>query len=102
MNPAAENPEFLDWSANQKEYQGWHLFYADQCPWHQKSVTDLLNTAMDFDIDLKIHEIKTALEAKNAPSGYGTFGLLHDGKLVSDHYISATRFRNILKKASVG
>ena len=37
-------------------------------------------------------------EAKNAPSGYGVFNLLHDGKLLEDHYLSATRFKNILKK----
>ena len=101
LKPSAKNPELLDWTENQKKYQGWHLFYADQCPWHQKSVTDLMNTAMDFDIDLKVHEIKTAQEAKNVPSGYGTYSLVHNGKLMSDHYISATRFRNILKKASV-
>lgn len=58
----------------------------------------LLNTAMDYDIDLKITKLETAQEAKNAPSGYGVFSLLHDGKLLEDHYLSATRFRNILKK----
>ena len=68
------------------------------CPWHEKSAFDLLNTAMDFGIDLKVTKIKTAKEAKNAPSGYGVFNLLHDGKLLEDHYISATRFKNIIKK----
>jgi len=92
------DPKLLDWTAKQKEYEGWHLLYSDQCPWHEKSVTALLNTAEDFDIELKVRKINTAQEAKNAPSGYGVFNLLHDGKLLEDHYISATRFRNILKK----
>ena len=77
---------------------GWHLLYADQCPWYEKSVFALLNTAHEHGIHLKVHKISTAQEAKNAPSGYGVFNLLKNGKLLEDHYISATRFRNILKK----
>ncbi|NAY91347.1 GNAT family N-acetyltransferase [Muricauda sp. JGD-17] len=92
------NPRLYDWTVQQSKYKDWHLIYADQCPWHEKSVGALLNMAMDFDIDLKITKLKTAQEAKNAPSGYGVFSLLHNGKLLEDHYISATRFRNILKK----
>lgn len=98
----ARDPKLLDWTLQQEKYQGWHLLYADQCPWHEKSVEAMLHTAMDFDIDLKVTKIKTAKEAKNAPSGYGVFNLLHDGKLIEDHYISATRFRNILKKERKG
>jgi len=93
-----DTPKLFDWTKQQKKYKGWHLLYADQCPWHEKSAFDLLNTAMDYGIDLKITKINTAKEAKNAPSGYGVFSLLHDGKLLEDHYISATRFKNILKK----
>ena len=58
----------------------------------------LLNTALDFGIDLNITKLSNATEAKKAPSGYGVFSLLHNGKLIEDHYLSATRFRNILKK----
>lgn len=53
---------------------------------------------MDFGIDLNVKKIETVKEAKQAPSGFGVFSLLHNGKLLEDHYISATRFRNILKK----
>ena len=95
---AVPDPKLLDWTKQQAKYKGWNLIYADQCPWHEKSVVALLNTAMDYDIDLKITKLETAQEAKNAPSGYGVFSLLHDGKLLEDHYLSATRFRNILKK----
>lgn len=53
---------------------------------------------MDFGIDLKLKKIETVDEAKNAPSGFGTYSLIYNGKLIEDHYLSATRFRNILKK----
>lgn len=97
-NEDVQDPELIDWTENQKEYNGWYLVYADQCPWHEKSAFDLLNTAMDYGIDLNIKKIESVKQAKQAPSGFGVFSLLHDGKLLEDHYISATRFRNILKK----
>jgi L-amino acid N-acyltransferase YncA len=96
--PKAKEPELIDWTANQKKYRGWHLVYADQCPWHEKSAIALLNTALDFGIDLNVTKLSNANEAKDAPSGHGVFSLLHNGRLIEDHYLSATRFRNILKK----
>lgn len=94
---ATPDPKLIDWTARQKNYQGWHLLYADQCPWHEKSVQALKETASAHGIELNVHKITTAAEAKNAPSGYGVFNLLHDGRLLEDHYISKTRFENILK-----
>ena len=93
-----DDPQLLDWTTKQKKYQGWHLLYADQCPWHEKSVFDVANAALDLGIDLQVKKISTARAARNGPSGYGVFALLHDGKLLEDHYISATRFRNIVRK----
>ena len=40
----------------------------------------------------------TPEEARNPPSGYGFFALVHDGRLLIDHYLRATRFRKILNK----
>ncbi len=97
-NGKAINPKLRDWETQQSQYQGWHLIYADQCPWHEKSVEAMLHTAADFEVDLQVEKLTTAEEAKSAPSGFGVFSLMHDGQLVEDHYLSATRFRNILKK----
>ncbi|WP_298895587.1 GNAT family N-acetyltransferase [uncultured Psychroserpens sp.] len=97
-NNHSKTPKFCDWTSQQKKYKGWHIVYADQCPWNEKSVAAILNVAMDYDIDIKVSKISTVKEAKRAPSGFGVFNLLRDGKLLEDHYISATRFRNILKK----
>ena len=91
-------PVFIDWTANQAKYDGWNLIYADQCPWHDKAVRALKETADEYKIKLQVKRITTIEEAKNGPSGYGVFSLLHNGKLVADHYISATRFKNIIKK----
>ena len=97
-NTDANDPVFLDWSVKQPFFQGWHLLYADQCPWHDKAVKALLKIAEEHDLELQVTKLDSVMDAKNAPSGYGVFSLLHDGKLLEDHYISATRFRNIIKK----
>jgi len=96
-NDQAVKPKFHDWTSQQKKYKGWHLIYADQCPWNESSVAALINVAMDYEIDLNVSKIDSVSKAKKAPSGFGVFNLLYDGKLLEDHYLSATRFRNILK-----
>ncbi len=97
----APSPRFINWEKNQRNYQGWHLVLAHQCPWHAKAIRDLKRVGEEYGLDLRISEIKTAREAQQSPSGFGVFALLHDGRLLEDHYISATRFRNILKKEIV-
>ena len=93
-------PEFNDWEKELGADEGWSLVYAKQCPMIVKSVDILSETAKAAGLTLKIRELKTAREAQNAPSGYGVFGLIHDGRLLADHYISKARFLNILKKES--
>ncbi|MES2478841.1 MAG: YoaP domain-containing protein [Bacteroidota bacterium] len=94
-------PSFYDWTKEQKKYQGWHLLYADQCPWHEKSAQDLQQSAIEHGIMLQVKKSITPKEAQKAPSGFGTFSLLRDGKLLADHYISRTRFENILKQENI-
>ena len=91
-------PKFFDWQTRQAEYKGWNLIYSDQCPWHEKSITDLKQSALDNGILLKVKKLTTPKEAQNAPSGFGTFSLIKDGKLLGDHYLSRTRFENILQQ----
>ncbi|MBT8312469.1 MAG: GNAT family N-acetyltransferase [Flavobacteriaceae bacterium] len=97
-NAETPDPEIRNWELQQSRYQGWHLVYADQCPWHDKAVEALWNTAQDYGIDLQLTRLESAAEAQQAPSGFGVFSLLRDGKLLEDHYLSATRFKNILKQ----
>jgi GNAT superfamily N-acetyltransferase len=91
-------PVLLDWTKRLTGYKGWNLIYSDQCPWHDKSVSDLRQAALDNGIKLTIIKLTTPRQAQQAPSGFGTFGLIKDGVLLEDHYISKTRFENILKR----
>jgi GNAT superfamily N-acetyltransferase len=98
INDKSPVPEFIDWTKQQVKYKGWNLIYSDQCPWHEKSITDLKQSAFENNIELKVKKLKTPKEAQNAPSGFGTFSLIKDGKLLGDHYLSRTRFENIVRQ----
>jgi len=91
-------PKLIDWKKQQIKYKGWNLVYADQCPWHEKSVNDLKKAAKECGINLKVKKLNNPDEAKKAPSGFGVYSLIRDGRLIEDHYLSKTRFENILKK----
>lgn len=98
FNLDAENPKFADWDQEIQEYKGWNLVYSNQCPWHDKAAEVITDTCKENGFDIKVKILNSPDEAKNSPSGFGTFNLIKDGKLISDHYISKTRFMNILRK----
>ncbi|MDN5199815.1 GNAT family N-acetyltransferase [Fulvivirgaceae bacterium BMA10] len=98
LDDRSPTPYLINWKEQQAKYSGWHLVYADQCPWHEKSIHALTASAKAHGIDLKITKLNNPSEAKKAPSGFGTFSLLRDGRLIEDHYLSKTRFENILRK----
>ncbi len=90
-------PAFRDWEAGLAAYPDLHVIYSNQCPWVARSIPVLAGVAGEFGLDLRVTEMTSAEEAQAAPSPYGVFALIYHGKLLADHYISATRFRNILK-----
>lgn len=89
---------FNKWEEMRANIKGLNLFFANQCPMFTKSVNDLTEVATAYDISMNVIPITNYLDAQNAPTGYGVFSLIKDGRLLADHYISGTRFRNILKK----
>jgi hypothetical protein len=91
-------PRFRDVSGNIAKYRGLHLVYCDQCPMLSKSVNDISGVAEAHGLPLKVTVLKSAYEAQNAPSYYGVFSLLWNGRLLSDHYVSKGRFENLLKR----
>jgi GNAT superfamily N-acetyltransferase len=91
-------PRFRDISGNTAKFPGLHIVYAAQCPMLPKSVNDLSEMAAEHGLELKVTVLRSAREAQNAPSYYGVFSLLWNGRLLSDHYVSKGRFKNILRK----
>ncbi|MCO6479610.1 MAG: GNAT family N-acetyltransferase [Phaeodactylibacter sp.] len=92
------DPQLPDWEAEQERYPGWQLLFANQCPWHQKCAEELLGYAMERDIPLEVTEVSSSAAARKGPSAFGAFALVKDKELLEYHYISKTRFKNIIKK----
>ena len=95
---AGPEPRFRDIDPNRARYRGLHIVYSDQCPMLSKSVQDISRMAAEYGLNLRVTVLESAREAQNAPSYYGAFSLLWKGRLLSDHYVSKGRFRNILRK----
>jgi hypothetical protein len=91
-------PSFRDIDTRWTKHRGLHIVYSAQCPYLPKSANDLSAMAGEHGLDVKITVLNSAREAQNAPSYYGVFNLLWNGRLLSDHYVSKGRFRNLLKR----
>lgn len=101
----APSPKFRrDWKEKLSKYSnGLTIIRSDQCPYLEKWVKEISETAQGtYGIKTKIVELKTCKDAQNAPSAYGTFSIIYEGKLLADHPISNKRFVNIMNKEAKG
>jgi hypothetical protein len=88
-----------NWKERLGQFPGLHLVYTNQCPFIGKMLEDLQPVASKYGILLHLSEMMDAREARQKmPSPYGVISLVHNGRLLADHPISATRFKNILEK----
>lgn len=97
---SAANPSFAnDWEGKLQKYsKGLYIFTSDQCPYTHKAIVEIGETAeKEFGFRPEIIELKTAKDAREAPCPFGTFCMILNGRLIADHPISRTRFRNIMK-----
>jgi hypothetical protein len=65
---------------------------------HFNRFPEYMSLAAEYGLKLRITLLQSAHEAQNASSYYGVFSLLWNDRLISDHYVSKARFRNILRK----
>jgi hypothetical protein len=94
-------PRLRSIETNRAQYPGLHIVYSAQCPYLPKSVSDLQDVASELGLELRVTVLDTPELAQRAPSYYGVFSLLWNGELLSDHYVSATRFRNLVRKHQI-
>jgi hypothetical protein len=88
-----------NWDERLEAFEGLHLIYTNQCPYIGKAIAELPPVAEGHGIELNLLEINDPVEARERfPTPYGVFNLVYQGRLLTDHPISATRFRNILRK----
>jgi hypothetical protein len=94
-------PKFKgDWEKKQSRVgKGLTIIRADQCPYTVKNVNEICESAeKDFGIKANVITLKNHSEAQNSPCAFGSFGMIYDSKLIAEHPISSTRFKNIMSK----
>jgi hypothetical protein len=103
LNPLAANPTFKSgWEAKLKTYsRGLTIIRSNQCPHIAKFAREIPEAAeRDYGLKPRIVELKSHRDAQNAPTPYAVFAIIYNGRLLADHQISLTRFRNIMRKAA--
>lgn len=93
-------PSINDWRAELAKHKGLSIIYSKQCPWVARFIEEARPVFAKFNLQPVVIELKTAAQAQRAPSLYGVFNLIHDGRLLADRYISTTRLANILKNVA--
>jgi hypothetical protein len=95
----AENPSFSK-NINKipAEYkEGLTIMRSVQCPYTEKNINAIIETTNKMNISTKLVELTNAEEVQQSPCAFGTFSIIYNGKIVSHHPISNTRFENIMK-----
>jgi hypothetical protein len=97
---SAANPAFRkDWEKKVARYsKGLTIIRSSQCPHITKFASDIAEAAEEYHIKPKVVDLASCREAQNAPTPYAIFALIYNGRLVADHQVSRTRFRNIMNQ----
>ena len=77
-----------DWEARAKRFgAGLTIVRTDQCPYLDDGVNHAREVARARGLKARVVELKSAAEVRRrAPSPYGVFSLVLDGRLLSHHY----------------
>ena len=96
FDETAANPSFKELSTA-KYSKGLSILRSPQCPYSVKNVEAIMQTAGKMNLDPVLIEMNDHLSAQNAPCAFGTFCIVSNGRVISHHPISNTRFENIVK-----
>lgn len=93
-----KNPQFADLQKNLQNYKkGLYILRSPQCPYTEKNVNQMIATAKEqFNTEVNLIELQDEIAAQNSPCAFGTFCIIYNGKILSHHPISNTRFVNIM------
>ena len=86
LNPKAKNPSFGKSvkSGECPEKNGLAVYYSNRCPFAEYHVnTELVKTAKNRKIPLKIIKLETLKQAQSAPTPATIFSLFYNGKFVT-------------------
>jgi L-amino acid N-acyltransferase YncA len=78
-----------DWDERASRYgAGLTVVYADQCPYIKDAIKQYVELAAERGVDASVVKLTSGREVQNAaPSAYGVFNVVYDGRLVTYHYM---------------
>jgi GNAT superfamily N-acetyltransferase len=77
--------------------QGLVIMRSPQCPYTEKNVNAILETARRLSLEPQLIELKDAETVQDSPCAFGSFCIIYNGEIIAHHPISNTRFENIIK-----
>jgi GNAT superfamily N-acetyltransferase len=100
LEPNAPLPRFRDAPPLPRRLaKGLVIVRSDQCPHIARLAGEIAEAAArEFGLAPRIVELRSAADAQQAPTPYAVFSILLDGRVIADHPISRTRFRNLMRK----
>ena len=95
-----QNPCFKpNLKSQSTEYNdGLTIMRSAQCPYTEKNVNAIIESAKKMKIKTRIVDLIDSNAAQSNPCAFGTFSIIYNGKIISHHPISNTRFENIMTK----
>ena len=77
-----------DWDERLRRYgSGLTVVYANQCPYFDNAIQIVTETAAERGMETQIIQLESSRQVQDAaPSAYGVFGVVHNGKLLTYHY----------------
>lgn len=103
FDPSAAYPAFkTGWQQRAVQYRrGLFIIRSSQCPHIAKFASDIAQSAAeDYRMTATVVELESPRDAQRAPTPYAVFAVIYNGRLLADHQISRTRFRNIMDRLS--
>lgn len=96
----SKNPGFKEnMEEHSKDYgDGLTIMRSVQCPYTEKNVNAIIESAKKMNLKTKLVDLTDAIAVQSVPCAFGSFCLIYNGKVISHHPISNTRFENIMKK----
>ena len=78
-----------DWDERASRYgAGLTVVYANQCPYIRDAVQQYVDLAEEKGVEARVVKVTSSQEVQDtAPSAYGVFNVVYDGRLVTYHYM---------------
>jgi hypothetical protein len=97
FKPDTANPKFAI-PTTSAYTDGLTVIRSPQCHYSVKNVDVILVAAKEMGLNTNIVDLKDAATAQHSPCAFGTFCIINNGEILSQHPISNTRFENIMNK----